>query len=188
MSVTKKQRLLDAALSLFVDKGIDGTSTASIAKQAQVANGTLFHHFPSKAELVQTLYMAVKHELAQQIAPTNLIEASLEQQASQVWNNAINWAVANPNKLQFFKQVMYSHILSQQVRTQVIAQELGFLEQLITLGQQQGLLAQYPIELMLDNCHGQFISASSFFIEHPALLEDPQHRAAAFKMFWGALT
>jgi AcrR family transcriptional regulator len=188
MTVSKKQQLLDAALTLFVDNGIHGTSTASIAKAAKVANGTLFHHFPSKDALVHTLYLAVKQELSQQITPGNLTTGTIEQHAKQIWDNAIDWSVDNPNKLQFFKQIMFSQVLSPQLQAEMMAQELGFLEQLITAGQQQNLLAQYPIALMLDNCHGQFISASSFFIENPTLVNDVAHRDAAFKMFWGALS
>lgn len=44
----KRQAILETALRLFVDQGFHGTSTASIAKQAGVATGTLFHHFPTK--------------------------------------------------------------------------------------------------------------------------------------------
>ncbi len=42
MASHKKQQLLDTALSLFVEHGIQGTATAKIAQQAGVANGTLF--------------------------------------------------------------------------------------------------------------------------------------------------
>ena len=188
MTTNKKQQLLDAALRLFVENGIHGTSTASIAKAANVANGTLFHHFPAKDALVYALYKAVKHELSQQIAPGNLTNGTIEQHAQQVWNNAIDWSIANPNKLQFFKQVMYSQVLTPELRAEVMAQELGFLEQLIIAGQQQQLMAPYPLPLMLDNCHGQFLSASSFFIENPTLVNDTEYRDAAFNMFWGALT
>ena len=46
--IDKKQAILDTALTLFVSQGFYATSTASIAKTAGVATGTLFHHFASK--------------------------------------------------------------------------------------------------------------------------------------------
>ena len=187
MSVSKKQLILDAALVLFVDNGIDGTSTASIAKKANVANGTLFHHFQTKADLVHALYLMIKEQFAQQISPNNANGNSIEQLASNVWNDAIEWSVANPNKLQFFKLVIHSHILSATIRREIMNQQLGFLEQLIIAGQQQGIFAQYPLDLILDNCQGQFLSVSSFFIERPQLTGDIKYREAAFKMFWNTL-
>ena len=50
----KKQSILDASLKLFVENGFHGTSTAEIAKTAEVATGTLFHYFKTKEELIKT--------------------------------------------------------------------------------------------------------------------------------------
>ncbi|MGL5975525.1 MAG: TetR/AcrR family transcriptional regulator, partial [Aeromonas sobria] len=44
----KRRQILDAALALCAEDGLQGAATARIAKAAGVANGTLFHHFPSK--------------------------------------------------------------------------------------------------------------------------------------------
>jgi AcrR family transcriptional regulator len=40
----KQQEILSAALQLFVANGFHGTATSKIAKEAGVANGTLFHY------------------------------------------------------------------------------------------------------------------------------------------------
>jgi AcrR family transcriptional regulator len=37
----KKERILEAALKLFIEKGIDNTSIALISKEAGVATGTI---------------------------------------------------------------------------------------------------------------------------------------------------
>ena len=36
----KKKKILESALKLFIEKGIDNTSTALISKEAGVATGT----------------------------------------------------------------------------------------------------------------------------------------------------
>lgn len=51
----RRERLLDAALSVFVDKGIDGASVKDITTAAGVTPGLLYHYFESKDELVLTL-------------------------------------------------------------------------------------------------------------------------------------
>src|SRR5262249_47300089 len=43
-----RQRLLDAALALFAERGYDGVTTAEIAARAGVAEKTLFANFISK--------------------------------------------------------------------------------------------------------------------------------------------
>lgn len=48
----KRRRIMDAARSLFVEKGVDGVTTQQIADEADVAIGTLFRYAASKAELL----------------------------------------------------------------------------------------------------------------------------------------
>jgi len=184
----KKQQLLDSALTLFVNQGIDATSTASIAKHAGVANGTLFHHFPSKEALVLALYKSIKQDFALQIKPFQLEANQLKQQAKQVWDQAIEWAVINADKQQFCLQVSQYHQLSSQVKAQVLAEEFGYLPLLIDFGQRHNIIANYPLQLMVDNAHGQFISSSMYLTNHPELVQDTLHREAIFEMFWKAFS
>lgn len=51
-----RQRLYDAALSRFRADGYDDTSVAAICKEAGVAKGTFFNHFPSKADILAIWY------------------------------------------------------------------------------------------------------------------------------------
>jgi len=48
----KQQRVLDAALELFAEKGYAGASTSEIAKRAGVAEGTIFKTYKTKKELL----------------------------------------------------------------------------------------------------------------------------------------
>lgn len=187
MPDSKKQKILNAALALFVEQGIHSTSTASIAKAANVANGTLFHHFPSKEALVISLYQSVKQDFSQQVAPQNIMVGNIKEQARTAWDNAIDWTITHPLHQQFCLQVMHYQPITSQLKAKVLAEEFKYLQQLIELGQQVNLIATHPIEYMLDNCHGQFITASSFFINNPKLAQNIAYRNAAFNMFWQSL-
>ncbi len=184
----KKQQLLDAALALFVEQGIYATSTASIAKTAGVATGTLFHHFPSKDALVLELYKNIKQEFALQIVPFELDEAQLEQQAKVIWQQAIDWALANADQQQFCLLVMQYQPLSADTKAQIFADEFGFLKEIMIFGQQHQLIANYPIELMLESAHGQFLTSSQFFINNTELAQEAKYSEAAFNLFWKSFT
>ena len=69
--------LLDAALSLFVEKGFAATRVEEVAARAGVSKGTLFLYFPSK----QALFKAVVHENAGR----HLREALGEDGFSRLW-------------------------------------------------------------------------------------------------------
>lgn len=46
-----KQRILQAALDLFREKGMEGTTTREISRRAGIAEGTLFNYFKTKEDL-----------------------------------------------------------------------------------------------------------------------------------------
>ena len=47
-----EERILEAAINLFSEKGYSGTSTGEIARDANVAEGTIFRYFPQKKDLL----------------------------------------------------------------------------------------------------------------------------------------
>lgn len=49
-------KVMEAALALFVEKGIDGTTTKDIARRAGVSEGALYRHFASKDALAWHLF------------------------------------------------------------------------------------------------------------------------------------
>jgi AcrR family transcriptional regulator len=184
----KKQQLLNSALTLFVNRGIDATSTASIAKHAGVATGTLFHHFATKEALVLALYKKTKQEFSLQIAPFQLDKNKLKQQAKLVWDQAIDWGIVNADKQQFCRQVSQYPKLSSEVRAEVLAEEFGSLALLIQFGQQHKIIADYPLAMMVDHAHSQYMSSTLYLINHPKLVNDQVHREAIFEMFWKAFS
>lgn len=52
----KQQRILNASLKEFADKGYESASTNEIVKQAGISKGLLFHYFKNKKELYLFLY------------------------------------------------------------------------------------------------------------------------------------
>ena len=67
----KQQRVLQAALDVFAERGFHGASTSEIAKRAGVAEGTLFKQYKTKKELMIGVLAPV---FAHVIAPVVLNE------------------------------------------------------------------------------------------------------------------
>lgn len=51
-SRSTEERILDAAIKIFSEKGYSAATTSEIAKKAKVAEGTIFRYFPKKKELL----------------------------------------------------------------------------------------------------------------------------------------
>ncbi|NMM63198.1 TetR/AcrR family transcriptional regulator [Clostridium sp. P21] len=55
-SITKRQwQILEAALKIFSEKGFQGSRTSEIAKEAEVAEGTIFRYYKTKKDLLMGL-------------------------------------------------------------------------------------------------------------------------------------
>ena len=68
--MTERQRkILDTALQLFANKGFDNTSTAAIAKKAEVSEGLIFRHFKNKHGLLNALMEDVETRINIIFAP-----------------------------------------------------------------------------------------------------------------------
>jgi AcrR family transcriptional regulator len=65
-SAEMRERLLDATISVLIEYGFAGTTTARVVEAAGVTKGAQLHHFPSKESLVVA---AIDH-LARQRAQT----------------------------------------------------------------------------------------------------------------------
>ena len=182
----KRRQILDAALALCAEDGLQGAATARIAKAAGVANGTLFHHFPSKEVLIQQLYQEIKGRLGAAISEADPT-LSLEEQTRHYWQQAMAWMQAHPHELKFVLGFFHSPLLARSLRSQILGETLPFLPHLLAQGQASGELMQGPPLLMLEVCQSQFLTCASLFVDQPELGEDPHWRESAFSLFWSAI-
>jgi AcrR family transcriptional regulator len=76
-----RQRLLDAALQVYAERGADDASLDEIARRAGVGIGTLYRHFPTRQALLEAVYRdqveelcAVARELHDEAPPEQALE------------------------------------------------------------------------------------------------------------------
>ncbi len=90
-----RQRLLDAATEVFLEKGYDGTRVAEIARRAGLTTGAIYGNFHSKADLLTAALAAgcsTQHRLFLDLlalAPrdetaANAVEAALKAAEDQI--------------------------------------------------------------------------------------------------------
>ncbi|TKB48666.1 TetR/AcrR family transcriptional regulator [Ferrimonas sediminicola] len=186
MSASKRQQILDTALVLFVQQGLEGAATAKIAREAGVATGTLFHHFSNKQALIAALYLEIKQELADRL-PALRADQPTREMACRMWQAAMAWALDHPDKIRFLLAYYQSPVLTPATRRTAKFDTLGFVLELIKMGQARGELAPYPHELMMEACHSLFMASAGYFIDHPEQAADPRQQEGAMAIFWNAL-
>jgi AcrR family transcriptional regulator len=60
-STATRERLLDATIECLIELGYAKTTTSEIVRRAGVSRGAQVHHFPTKAELVQSAIVHLAH-------------------------------------------------------------------------------------------------------------------------------
>lgn len=60
-----RERILDAALALFADKGYEATSMREIAEQLGITKAALYYHFDSKADIVHAMLADTERQVAE---------------------------------------------------------------------------------------------------------------------------
>jgi len=67
-SEATRAALIEAARSLFAQRGFKAVSTEEIVQRARVTRGALYHHFRGKEDLFRAVFEQVEAELTEQIA------------------------------------------------------------------------------------------------------------------------
>lgn len=76
---TAKPKIERAALKLFVDQGVDASTTREIASLAGVSEGALYRHYAGKDELALHLFMLIHNRLGEMLHQALTSDGSLEE-------------------------------------------------------------------------------------------------------------
>ena len=101
MALDTKDRILDAALTLFLEKGMAATRIEQICKRAGVSNGSLYHFFASKELIGVALYVGAiasyQTALIGQLAEASPPAKMLRQLVLSHWD----WVFAEEQRARF---------------------------------------------------------------------------------------
>lgn len=134
----RKQELLEIAHRLIISKGYEETSIDEIIAEAQIAKGTFYYHFKSKAEMLEALInmmITEQSERARQIlaAPLPVPEKTV----------AVITAF-RPNQDEATIQVALNRkeniVLHEKINRRVIGEAVPILGEVVAEGIAQGIL------------------------------------------------
>ncbi|MCG8453022.1 MAG: TetR/AcrR family transcriptional regulator [Spirochaetales bacterium] len=103
-----RQRILDAAERVFARKGYFASSTDEIAREADVAKGTLYYNFKSKGEIFETLVAEGLNHLNREIESALSNEVSVKSHLSDLVQIHVRFATDFPD----FTRILLSEMSS----------------------------------------------------------------------------
>lgn len=97
-----------ALVRLVAAHGFHGTSMGAVAKEAGVATGTAYVHYPSKDALVAAAYLEVKRDLGSAAAARVDRAAPVRDRFEQLWLGVYDHLCADADRARFLLQVEVS--------------------------------------------------------------------------------
>lgn len=84
ISINKREDIIEAAIDLFTEKGLEKTKIADIVKQANIAQGTFYLYFPSKLSVMPAIAEVMVEKIHAKLINSVNQEASFTEQIKQI--------------------------------------------------------------------------------------------------------
>lgn len=131
----KETAIFEATLDLVAEVGLTGLKMANIAKQAQIASGTLYLYFASKEDLLNALYRKLKTDEAALGTGDASSQLPLKLRIRQIWAKALQYRLDHYREGVFIEQFYRSPYVSEESK-QVSAQATRYIFDLLAEGKQ----------------------------------------------------
>jgi len=183
MNEKKRIHILETAMILFNQNGFDATPTSKIAKKAKISVGTLFNYFPTKAELIQTIYVEVKIH-SRRIFLQNLKENSSEHDnLLSMWRTVINWGVENPEEFKYLEMFSSSPYINQFKSEKTLETYQKFRESILDALSPTSFCKEYP-EYLLMYIDNALHAATRFMINNHHIHNVDDFINQSFDLIW----
>lgn len=167
ISDDKRSALIAAAIRIIVAQGLSAP-TAGIAKEAGVANGSLFTYFETKFDLFNAVYLELKFEMAF-IAMKNVAKRKdLREQVLHTWQNWMNWALSFPEKRKALAQPGVSDDVTPATRT-MANKALADVAELLERVRAIGPMRETPMSFVLTLMNSVAETTIDFMAQNPAI-------------------
>ncbi|QIH33822.1 TetR/AcrR family transcriptional regulator [Sphingobacterium sp. DR205] len=114
--VEKKTKIVETALRLFSEQGLQQTSMAQLSKESGVAVGTMYLHFKSKDELVEGLFLHIQESFGKAIDLSDAeMKASYKDRFFILGRKVHHYYVNNPTHFFVVNTLNYSPYISKEI-------------------------------------------------------------------------
>lgn len=183
MSPTESEtrtRILNAALRLFARQGFDGTTTRDLADAANVAEGTLFRHFPNKKailiEVATQGWVEILTDLLTELSGMGSYKA-----VAQVMRRRMLHLHENADMLRVcFMEAQFHPDLREHIQSEVIDKMTDVAEAFFQTAMDQGVYRKMDPKMVARVFLGMFAIAGfsqSTIMSPTAAATDMQHMA-----------
>lgn len=148
----KREKIIQSAMKLFIDNGVQGTPMSAIAKAADTGMGTIYNYFATKEELINAIYLYIKEDETHNLQ-SPFADESIKRGFDHYFLAFILYFVKHPLHFGFMDQFHNSPILTPETKEEGMKTMAPFIT-LIAKGQEQGILKEIAINELLHFLNG----------------------------------
>lgn len=163
-----KQKIIQAAIDVFSENGYHRASMDEIALRANVAKGSLYYHFPGKAQLFKTLVVEGFQVVIDRIRADLKAALSLEEQIKRIVRHNLDL---------FLESSSLAHIVFNELSNGIDPEVLDelkkiridyihFLSDVLEEGKREGVLRDVNCNLAAAGIVGMLDSACNYFLKN----------------------
>lgn len=100
----KREAILQAALELVAEQGLQHTPMSLISKRSGASAGIIYHYFESKDELLTSLYYRIKEGMSRAIMAVDDPQQPLARRFQSLWLSIYRYCLTHPQEMSFLEQ------------------------------------------------------------------------------------
>ncbi|MGD8781870.1 MAG: TetR/AcrR family transcriptional regulator [Ignavibacteria bacterium] len=148
----KKEAIYYAAVKLLHENGFHSTPMSMIAKEANVAAGTIYLYYKNKDDLLNSLYLEIKKKYSSSLMEGVSDSIPVRDAFEKVWRNAVNFKLKHEAEFSVMEQFKNSPF----IRLETVEEGLKIFQPIFTL------VEKGQKEKILKNIHGEVLYALFF--------------------------
>lgn len=154
----KHTAILDAALEVFAERGVNGVAVPEIASRAKVGTGTIYRYFSGKEALVNELYRREKLGLGLRFNASYDETPEPKAAFEEFWRRAVAFVREKPNSYRFLEWQDHRPYMDKESR-RVEQESLAPLQRGVRYWQTRGVFRDdMRAEVMMALIWGAFVN------------------------------
>lgn len=112
LTMNKQQKILLSTLELVVNQGVSGTPMSLVAKNANVAVGTIYHYYKDKNDIIHEIYRMIRKDFATALMVETKHLNTAKARFGKLWMALYHYYITNPLAFHFYVYIARPPIIS----------------------------------------------------------------------------
>jgi len=184
-----KALLLDAATKVFLDHGFTAASMDLVRQQAGVSNGSLYHHYPTKAALADALYAYTLRDFHATLLIPLKAGATAESAVKGLIRAYVQWVVKHPERARLLHELRRTGDMTDAAseRNAANAEAFGALAEWVQQKVEAGEMREMPFPVWMALVFSPAMSLTQQWVKQEKPAVAPKMRAALEHGAWMAV-